>query len=98
MTRYRKEHWLCHPGLLCVGAGKEMMTMLDSPTDEIRTVRHLLAARFDNNMQRIVDDLRRQQRESGREYIRLPKRSPRIHPTTNNALHPSGELAVLVDG
>ena len=52
--------------------------MVHNPiTEEIRRIRHELAARFDNDLDRIVDDLQRQQRESGREYIRLPKREPR---------------------
>ena len=49
---------------------------MKSPTDEIRAIRHELAARFDNDIDRIFADLLRQQRESGRKYIRLPKRSP----------------------
>ncbi len=59
-------------------------------TEEIRTIRHELAAHFDNDLDRIVEDLRRQQRESGREYIRLPKRLPRPERTTNKAVNPSG--------
>lgn len=54
--------------------------MFNSPTDEIRAVRHELASRLDNDVRRIGDDLRRQQRESGREYIRLPSRAPRKIP------------------
>jgi hypothetical protein len=54
-----------------------MTTMPKSPTEEIRAVRQQLAARFGNDMARIVDDLRRQQRQSGRTYICLPKRLPR---------------------
>jgi len=57
--------------------------MPDSPTDEIRAIRHELAAKFDNDIKRIGDDLRRQQRESGREYIRLPRRPLRPPRTTN---------------
>ena len=49
---------------------------MKSPTDEIRAIRQQLAARFDNDMTKIVADLMRQQRESGRKYIRLPKRQP----------------------
>jgi hypothetical protein len=48
-----------------------------SPTEEIRAARQRLAAQFDNDLDRIVADLRGQQRESGREYITLPKRAPR---------------------
>jgi len=63
--------------------------MPDSPTDEIRAIRHELAAKFHNNVKRIGDDLRRQQRESGREYIRLPKRHPLRDCTTNKRMQPS---------
>jgi len=51
--------------------------MTISPTEEIRAIRNELAAGFDNDLDRIVADLRRQQQISGREYIRLPKRPPR---------------------
>ncbi len=50
---------------------------MKSPTEEIRAIRNELAARFGNDMTKIVADLMRQQRESGRKYIRLPKREPR---------------------
>ncbi len=55
------------------------MNSRPSPTDEIRAVRHMLAEKFGNDLQRIIDDLRQQQRESGREYIRLPKRMPVVN-------------------
>jgi hypothetical protein len=48
-----------------------------TPTDEIRAIRHALAARFGNELDRIVADLRRKQLESGREYVTLSKRPPR---------------------
>ena len=60
-------------------------TMPDSPTDEIRAIRHELAARFDNDLSRIVEDIRRQQRASGRVYIQLPKRSPRVDRSTQGS-------------
>ena len=47
-----------------------------SPTEDIRAARRRLAAQFDNDLDRIVADLRRQQRESGREYVTLPSRPP----------------------
>lgn len=56
-----------------------------APTDEIRAIRHELAARFDNDLSRIVEDLRRQQRDSGRVYIQLPKRSPRVDRSTQGS-------------
>ena len=55
---------------------QEKKTM-KSPTDEIRAIRHALAAKFDNDIHRIYEDIVRQQCESGRKYIRLPKREPR---------------------
>jgi hypothetical protein len=67
-----------------------MIAMINPITEEIRAIRHELAARFDNDLHRIVADLQRQQRESGREYIRLPKRPPRPERTTNKAVNPSG--------
>lgn len=63
-----------------------------TPTEEIRTIRHKLAARFDNDLDRIVADLRRQQQESGRDYITLPKRPPRQQRTTRQGMHGSGGL------
>jgi hypothetical protein len=63
--------------------------MRESPTDEIRAIRHELAARFGNELSRIVEDLRRQQPESGREYIQLPKRAPCADRTTNKRLNRS---------
>ncbi len=49
---------------------------MKTPTEEIREIRHKLAAKFDNDLDRIYEDLLRQQRESGREYITLPRRMP----------------------
>ena len=60
-------------------------------TDQIRAIRHELAARFDNDLDRIVADLRRQQRESGRDYIELPRREPRTGASTNQSLDRSGQ-------
>ena len=69
-----------------------------SPTEEIRAARHRLAAQFDNDLDRIVADLRRKQRESGRVYITLPRRTPRRDSTTNQEMHPSGSGSVLENG
>ncbi len=60
-------------------------------TDQIRAIRHELAAQFDNDLDRIVADLQRQQRESGRDYIELARREPRISASTNQALDRSGQ-------
>ena len=56
-----------------------------TPTDDIRAARHKLAARFNNDLDRIVADLRRQESESDADFVTLPGRSPK--PTTNNPLH-----------
>lgn len=49
---------------------------MPTPTEEIRAIRRELAARFDNDVHRIADETRRRQRESGRQYISLPRRLP----------------------
>jgi len=46
----------------------------DPIVEEIRAIRHKLAAKFDNNLDRILADLRRREKESGRNYVTLPKR------------------------
>ena len=52
--------------------------MTPTPTDEIKAVRHRLGAEFDYDLHRIIAEIQKRQKESGREYIRLPKREPRI--------------------
>jgi hypothetical protein len=57
--------------------------MVDDPiVEEIRAIRHQLAAQFDNNIHRIAEDLQRKERESGRKYVTLPPRPPRQQPVT----------------
>jgi hypothetical protein len=64
--------------------------MVHNPiTEEIREIRHRLAAECDNDIYRIGAELRRRQSESGRRVVRLPKRNPTIA-TTNEALNASG--------
>jgi len=48
------------------------------PTAEIKAIRHRLGAEMDFDLNRIVEDIKRRQKESGRTYIRLPKREPRL--------------------
>jgi hypothetical protein len=43
--------------------------MTNPITKQIRDTRHRLAEKFDNDLDRIVDDLQRQQCESGRQYV-----------------------------
>ncbi len=64
-----------------------------TPTEDIRAARHRLAAQFDNDLDRIVEDLRRQQRESGREYMTLEPRHPNPTGATNQSLQRSGGSA-----
>lgn len=46
------------------------MTMMTNPiTEEIREIRHRLAAEFGNDLDRIFADLQRKERESGRVVI-----------------------------
>jgi RNA binding exosome subunit len=52
--------------------------MIPDPTDEIKAVRHRLGAEQNFDLHRIIEDIRRRQQESGREYIRLPKQKARI--------------------
>ena len=52
------------------------MTQL-TPTEDIRAARHKLAAKFNNDLDRIVADLRRQESESDAEFVTRPARSPR---------------------
>lgn len=61
-----------------------------TPTEDIRAARHRLAAKFDNDLNRIVADLRRQQRESGWEYVTLALRPQTKINTANQSLHPTG--------
>ena len=52
--------------------------MIPDPTEEIKSIRHQLGAEMDFDLHRIIADTRRRQSESGRKYIRLPKRDTRI--------------------
>ena len=52
--------------------------MIPDPTDEIKAIRHKLGAELGFDLHNIIADARRRQSESGRTYIRLPSRKPRI--------------------
>lgn len=60
--------------------------MTNPITQQIRDSRHRLAAKFDNDLDRIVDDLQRQQRESGRHIVDRSKDKD----ATNHAMQRSG--------
>ncbi len=55
--------------------------MIPDPNDEILATKRRLSAKFDNDIHRIVEDLRRRQSEGGYEVISLPPR--RCEVTTN---------------
>ena len=58
-------------------------------TEEIRAIRHRLAAEQGNDVSRIGGELRRRQAHSGRRIVKLPARSPETG-ATNKPIHPSG--------
>jgi hypothetical protein len=61
-------------------------------TEEIRSIRHQLAAEQGNDVSRIGAELRRRQALSGRRVVRLAPRTPERR-ATNNPMHPSGGSA-----
>lgn len=51
--------------------------MRDDPiVEEVRKAREAYAAKFNYDLDAIVEDLRRQQRESGRTFVSYPPRRP----------------------
>jgi len=64
--------------------------MIPDPTDEIRAIRNRLSAACDYDVDRIVDEARRHQAESGRTYIDLTAGRTSLKNTTNQAMHASG--------
>jgi hypothetical protein len=66
--------------------------MTNPITQQIREARHRLAAKFNNDLDRIVNDLQRQQRESGRIYVDRSKQP------TNHAMQRSGGGDVADNG
>jgi hypothetical protein len=63
--------------------------MVLDPTEEIKTIRHRMGAELGFDLHRIIEDNRQRQQDSGREYIRLPKRDPRITMRCTGATKPS---------
>lgn len=66
--------------------------MTNPITQQIREARHRLAAKFDNDLDRIVDDLQRQQRESERHIV------DRSRDATHHAIERSGGGDVSASG
>jgi hypothetical protein len=62
--------------------------MIPDPNEEILATKRRLAAKFGNDIHRIVDDLRSRQCDGDYEVISLPPR--RCSVTTNNAMQRSG--------
>jgi hypothetical protein len=52
--------------------------MVLDPTNEIKAIRHRLGAKLDFDLDRIFADIQKRQHESGRTYIRLPRRQPNL--------------------
>jgi hypothetical protein len=50
----------------------------DAITEEIREIRRRLAEKFDNDVDRIGEDLRNRQGASGHRLVQLPPRVPAI--------------------
>jgi hypothetical protein len=48
--------------------------MIPDPNDEILAIKRRLAARFENDLHRIAEDIRSRQHENGREVVSLPPR------------------------
>ncbi|HUT88683.1 MAG TPA: hypothetical protein VMY37_04255 [Thermoguttaceae bacterium] len=62
--------------------------MFDDPiVEEIRRVRRAHASKFGNDLSEIVEDVRRLQRESGRQYVNFPPRllANETEPTASDA-------------
>lgn len=68
--------------------------LLDPITEELREIRHQLAAQFDNDVHRIGAEARRRQATSGRRVVRLLSREPAFRNAPNNAVNPSGGSGV----
>lgn len=59
--------------------------MKDDPiVAEIRKIRHAHAEKFNNDVAAIFEDTRRQEKESGREYVSYPPR--RVKPKAESAV------------
>ncbi|MCE9548115.1 MAG: hypothetical protein K8T25_21790 [Planctomycetia bacterium] len=65
----------------------------DSITEEIREIRHCLAAQFDNDVRRIGEELRRRQAVSGRVVVQLPSRI--VHSVIDQSVSSDGEVTPI---
>jgi hypothetical protein len=69
--------------------------MIPDPNDEILAIKRRLAAKFDNDIHRIAEDIRRRQSDDGRVVVSLPPRRYVSTIATNNPLQRSGEASVV---
>jgi hypothetical protein len=61
--------------------------MTDDPiVAEIRKVRHEHAAKFNNDIAAIFADIRRQEKESGRQYVSFPPRRIETKPESATSI------------
>lgn len=65
--------------------------MFSDPNDEILAIKRRLAAKLDNDLHRIAEDVRQRQGQGGHEVLSLPPR--RCIPTTNPAVDRSDETS-----
>ena len=64
--------------------------MIPDPNDEILATKRRLAAKFDNDLHRIAEDIRRRQAEGGREIVTFPPRRYEPKSTPKMPLKPTG--------
>jgi len=60
--------------------------MIPDPNDEILANKRRLAAKFDNDLHRIAEDIRRRQTEGNREIVSLPPRRHEPKKTPNRSM------------
>lgn len=68
--------------------------MIPDPTTEIKRLRHQLGADMAFDLDRIFDQLQRQQKVSSHTYVRRPSRKP----LANKTMHGSGGGSVVSSG
>lgn len=66
----------------------------DPITDEIRSIRHELAAQCENNVGKIFADVRKREATDGRTYVTLPKRCAQEAMAEQSAGHRAADHAV----
>ncbi len=66
--------------------------MIPDPTEDIRAIRNRLAAKCNYDLDRIVEETRQHQRDSGRTYCSLGQ-GPRAEEATNRPTQPSRDSA-----